>query len=258
MMKKLFSINLSFNKQTEKEEKHPNSTRDTPSTDPLPPTQTTPRLSARNRSTSLLNLINPQDKSPRNTLSDKKLPTLSLPVKINEVSSLDSPPTLKSKSPRNWTMEIQDSMIYVEPSQYIINFDEWMKNPCSRVSFEEYLTERQNSEQMNFINHIDRYRKLQTPFGRYEDAKGIYHNYISPECFQQINISSEERREFQDKFKDCNSSECPCTIFDNIYASIYSQLKHDSFPRYQNSFQFQEFCRREPELIFERNLLKKK
>lgn len=267
-MKKILSINLSFIKgksQTD-EEKIPQSCRDEPKSLEPTPNITSPNsrpITTKNRSLSMLNLKQIQEKSPRsNPQSDKKIPKLALSSsksQSEEESPLNSERrSLKSKSPRNWNLEIKETQVFFEPSKFIISFDEWMKNPFSRVSFEEFLTEQQNIEQINFINHIERYKKMKSSFERYEDAKGIYHNYLSQDCFQQMNISSSDRTEFEEIFKQCNNNECPCTIFDKIYSEIYSQLKCESFPRYVNSYYFQEFCRREPDLIFERNLLKKK
>jgi hypothetical protein len=70
-----------------------------------------------------------------------------------------------------------------------------------RLELHRHLIQEMSSESLTFIEHVDRYKKYYHKEHSDERAEEIYHAYIEPGCYQEINISSALRRKVMDVFE---------------------------------------------------------
>lgn len=132
------------------------------------------------------------------------------------------------------------------------DFMSFLQNPRAYKLFADHLANEWASENLKFWTQVETFKSQYAGFKKVRDSNIVavqtFNTFIRPSAVMEVNIASSLRERlikyFEDHEKDdpdFNVTKIPETIFDDAQREIYALMEKDSFGRFQNTKQFQEF-----------------
>ena len=98
------------------------------------------------------------------------------------------------------------------------------------------------AEPLLFVEQVEEYFALKSPFNRYNKAKQIVELFFTITSKNDLNLSQQTRASVIKTFDECNLNYCPRDIFDECLATIMLEIKEDIWPRFSKSNEMKEYC----------------
>jgi len=118
-----------------------------------------------------------------------------------------------------------------------------LKSETGFVLFEQHVINEFSAENLTCWKAIRDYKTKfdsVTPAANVKTVKRIYHRFIKPGSFFEVNISGASKEAF-DELLDLDPSSVTKDVFDSVEQELYNLMSNDSFIRFANSAAFQSY-----------------
>jgi hypothetical protein len=162
----------------------------------------------------------------------------------------DSPstPVSSKKSTFNINKSSKLTVTTIDTKDYEFSFESLFDNPDIKQVFQQYLESTHNAEPLLFMNEVEVFVSKKSAKNRHTHAKHLIKTFVEPFAKHEINISKHQRQQVIDTFRErCSEEECPKTLFESLVATVFLELKEDTFAKFTTSAIFQQYVQKRVE-----------
>jgi regulator of G-protein signaling len=134
------------------------------------------------------------------------------------------------------TKEEEDRLRKFEEAFLLSNF---IQNKKHLNAFKIFLRNEFSEENLEFIEEVEKFRKLTSDEKRYQKCKEIWSLFIKPKAKMEINMRANIRRLFEDELSNYDSTTCPVNLYDDVVDEVIMSMV-DSYYRFQLTNEYKE------------------
>ncbi|KAJ6241275.1 regulator of g protein signaling-related [Anaeramoeba flamelloides] len=126
---------------------------------------------------------------------------------------------------------IEKEKIQKEISKYFPTFTYLLRSKRGLYYFHKFLKSQYCSENLDFYQAVNRYKRIKDPKKRSRNALKIFNTFVKTSSKHEINIQYENRFEIQENIK---KEHFPPSLYNSAQEQIYHLMSNDSFMHFFN------------------------